>query len=138
MPTISFEINRKCFGVIRAPGVQITTISNRINNNDISFNTYSYNELQMRRKAEVLQYKNGNTIVVSNKKILYSDISNTKGGLKYSQATINQIISQRATNEDQCSTVIKSLSTNSGIRGDFKTLLYYNPSIPLIDLKRHL
>ena len=138
MPTISFEINRKCFGVIRAPGVQITTIENRITNDDISFNTYSYNELQMRRKAEVLQYKNGNTIVVSNKKILYSDISNTKGGLKYSQATINQIISQRATNEDQCPSVIKSLSTNSGIRGDFKTLLYYNPSIPLIDLKRHL
>ena len=57
MPTFTFQINNKCSGVIRAPGVRITTLDGRINTNDISFNTYSYNELSMRRKAEVLQYK---------------------------------------------------------------------------------
>jgi hypothetical protein len=128
MPTFSFQINNKCSGVIRAPGVQITTLVGRINNNDISFNTYSYDELSMRRKAEILQYKghdNVNTQI--NKKNSLSNLVKSKGS--YSQARLQQLISLRTS--DECKEVNKTPGTNSGIKGGI-FLLYYNPKIPYV------
>jgi hypothetical protein len=130
MPTFTFEINNKCFGVIRAPGVRITTLEGRINTNDISFNTYSYNELSMRRKAEILQYKgkdNVNTQV--SKKSDFSSLIKSRG--TYSQARIKQLISLRSSPEDECK-VVKTPGTNSGIRGGANFLLYYDPKVPYV------
>lgn len=130
MPTFTFQINNKCSGVIRAPGVRITTLDGRINTNDISFNTYSYNELSMRRKAEVLQYKgrdNVNTQI--SKKSDFSNLIQSKG--TYSQARIKQLISLRSSPEDECK-VVKTPGTNSGIRGGANFLLYYDPKVPYI------
>jgi hypothetical protein len=130
MPTFTFQINNKCSAVIRAPGVRITTLDGRINTNDISFNTYSYNELSMRRKAEVLQYKgrdNVNTQI--SKRSDFSNLIQSKG--TYSQARIKQLISLRSSPEDECK-VVKTPGTNSGIRGGANFLLYYDPKVPYI------
>lgn len=130
MPTFTFQINNKCSGIIRAPGVRVTTLEGRINTNDISFNTYSYNELSMRRKAELLQYKgrdNVNTQI--SKKSEWASLIQNRG--TYSQARLKQLISLRSSPEDECK-VVKTPGTNSGIRGGSNFLLYYDPKIPYI------
>ena len=74
MPTTTFFITDKCSGLIRTPGVPITTLDGRTTGTDISFNTTSYEEYKMRRKAEVLQYK---TIITNsqNKKMSFFLVS---------------------------------------------------------------
>jgi hypothetical protein len=128
MPLVTFQINNKCSGIIRSSGVQITTIDGRNQGINIDFNKYSYNELQMRRKAEVLQYKNTDSLLFTKaQKLAYQ--ANNKGS--YSQARIQKLIEARALNETDCP--IKSTpSTNSGIKGDNKSILYYNYNMPLL------
>jgi hypothetical protein len=130
MPTVSFQINSKCSGIIRVPGVQITTLDGRLTGNNVNFNTFSYDELQMRRKGEILQYKgkDGINTNINTKKQNYANIVNNRG--QYSQARLNQIILLRSTNEDECP-IIKTPSSNSGIRGDYKTMLYNDVKVPL-------
>ena len=71
MPTLTFRINDKCSGILRVPGVPITTIEGRLIGEQINFNNNTYEELQMRRKAEILQYKKIET-TLQNKKQLYA------------------------------------------------------------------
>ena len=47
MPTTTFFITDKCSGLIRTPGVPITTLDGRTTGTDISFNTTSYEEYKM-------------------------------------------------------------------------------------------
>ena len=127
MPVVTFQLNNnKCSGIIRSSGVKITTLEGRIQPLNIDFTQYSYNELQMRRKAEILQYKKSETTIYTKAQRL-SNIAQNKGS--YSQARIQQLIALRAINETECP--IKATSgTNSGIKGD-NTLLYNNFNIPL-------
>ena len=122
MPTTTFFITDKCSGLIRTPGVPITTLNGRITGTDISFNTISYDEYKMRRKAEVLQYKS--LIIQSqNKKMAFSNAVNTGG--TYSQAQLKKIA---AINETFCP-IIAYPATNSGINAEHKMKYYYNTNI---------
>ena len=130
MPVVTFLLdnNKKCSGIIRSSGVKITTLDGRIQPLTIDFEKYSYNELQMSRKAEVLQYKNTeSTLFTKAQNLAY--LANNKGS--YSQAKIQRLIALRATNEDTCP-IVATPASNSGIRADYKTLLYRNPSVPLL------
>lgn len=130
MPTITFQLNNKCSGIVRVPGVQIETIEGRLTGNNITFNEFSYYDMQMRRKAEILQHKNGSANTTFNtKKQNYSQVIKTLKN-SYSQAFINHRISKRTTNEDTCP-IISTPSSNSGIRGDYKSMLFNNINVPL-------
>ena len=130
MPTVTFRINNKCSGILRVPGVQIDTIDGRLTGNNINFNENSYYQMQMRRKAEILQYKNGLTNTTFNtKKQNYSQVIKTVTN-SYSQTFINYRIAKRTTNEDTCPIVVTP-SSNSGIRGDYKTMLFNDIKVPL-------
>ena len=122
MPTTTFFITDKCSGLIRTPGVPITTLNGRITGTDISFNTISYDEYKMRRKAEVLQYK---TIITNsqNKKMSFSSAVNNGGS--YSQAQLKKIANIQAIN---CP-IIKNPATNSGVNAEYKMKYYYNTNI---------
>jgi len=127
MPTTTFSITPTCSAIVRSSGVQITTLDGRLTGTDISFNTYSYEEYKMRRKAGVLQYKMLENKLPT-KKELYSNV--VKSGRGYSQARLKQIVALRATTEEDCP-IIKYPASNSGIKGSY-TQLYYNPTIPYI------
>jgi len=127
MPTTTFSITSKCSALVRSSGVPITTLEGRLTGTDISFNTYSYEEYKMRRKAGVLQYKMIESKLPT-KKELYANV--VKNGRGYSQARLKQLVSLRATTEEDCP-ILKYPATNSGIMGGY-TKLYYNPSIPYI------
>lgn len=122
MPTTTFFITDKCSGLIRTPGVPITTLDGRTTGTDISFNTTSYEEYKMRRKAEVLQYK---TIITNsqNKKMSFSSAVNNGGS--YSQAQLKKIANIQAIN---CP-IIKNPATNSGVNAEYKMKYYYNTNI---------
>lgn len=122
MPTTTFFITDKCSGLIRTPGVPITTLDGRTTGTDISFNTTSYEEYKMRRKAEVLQYK---TIITQsqNKKMSFSSAVNNGGS--YSQAQLKKIANIQAIN---CP-IVKNPATNSGVNAEYKMKYYYNTNI---------
>jgi len=128
MPVVTFVLdnNKKCSGIIR--GIKVDTIEGRVQGLNIDFNTYNYNDLQMRRKANILQYKNTDTLVFT-KSQRYAYQAQNKSS--YSQARIQQLIALRATNEEECP-IIKTPASNSGIRGDYKTLLFNNNNVPLL------
>ena len=125
MPTTTFSITPTCSAIVRSPGIPITTLDGRLTGNQISFNTYSYEEYKMRRKAGVLQYKQIENKLPT-KKELYANV--VKNGRGYSQARLKQLVSLRATTEEDYP-IIKYPSSNSGINNG-KTQLYYNPAIP--------
>lgn len=126
MPVVTSITGPNCVKIIR--GTQIYTIEGRVQGKTIDFNTYSYQDLQMRRKANILQYKkNDTTIFTKAQRLTY--LAQNKG--PYSQARIQQLISLRATNEDECP-IITTPASNSGIKGDYKTMLFNNLKVPLI------
>ena len=122
MPTTTFFITDKCSGLIRTPGVPITTLDGRTTGTDISFNTTTYEEYKMRRKAEVLQYK---TIITQsqNKKMSFSSAVNNGGS--YSQAQLKKIANVQAIN---CP-IVENAATNSGVNAEYKMKYYYNTNI---------
>lgn len=108
----------------RETGNQIVTpnISGRDQGMDISFNTYTYSDLSMRRKAEVLKYTNTS----SNQK--------TKKGSYAYASTHGSISSSRLkklkeSQNCESSDIPGYRSTFSGVRGG-KTLLFLNPNVP--------
>ena len=124
MPTTTFSITPTCSAIVRSPGIPITTLDGRLTGNQISFNTYSYEEYKMRRKAGVLQYKTiENKLPTKNE--LYSNV--VKNGRGYSQAQLKRIVALRATTEEDCP-ILKYPATNSGVNNG-QTQLYYNPAI---------
>ena len=114
---------------VRETGDDVVTpnIDGRESGRNIDFTVYSYNSLKMRRKAEVLQYNKKET-QSQNKNQLYSQLANsTKTKYKsMTNARIKQLIeSQNCEN----TSVIKTKSTNSGVKNG-KKLLFLNPSVP--------
>jgi hypothetical protein len=132
MPTLTFRINDKCSGILRVPGVPITTIEGRLIGEQINFNNNTYEELQMRRKAEILQYKKIET-TLQNKKQLYASVSKGVGSF-YSNAQIERLVKLQDLNNEieSCNIIRYTPASNSGIKGEYKMLYYYNRNIPLI------
>jgi hypothetical protein len=122
MPTLSFSITDKCSGVIRTPGVAITTLDGRLQGQQVTFDTISYEEYKMRRKAEALKFR---PVVQSNKtyKSGYSVIAQNGG--QYSQFNLRKIANATAVD---CP-IISYPATNSGVRAEYKMKYYYNPNI---------
>jgi hypothetical protein len=125
MPTTTFSITPTCSAIIRTPGVPITTLDGRLQGTEISFNTFSYEEYKMRRKAGVLQYKKLETKLPTKKELYANVVINGRG---YSQARLKQLVALRATAEEECP-VIKYPASNSGVNNG-TTQLYYNPAVP--------
>jgi len=122
MPTLSFFITDKCSGIIRTPGVPITTLDGRLRGKDISFNTTSYEEYKMRRKAETLQYNKIETTSQTKKKQFANIVNN---GKQYSQAQLKKIANTQAIN---CP-IVEYPATNSGVNAEYKMKYYYNTNI---------
>jgi len=85
----------------------------------LDYNEISYEEYKMRRKAEVLKYKNNTT---TNKKTQYSALAVSRRGQIANTASINE------TCENDVFTKVKK-ATVSGIKGD-QSLLFLNPNVP--------
>ena len=111
----------------------IPNIANRATGENISFDTYSYEELKMRRKAEVLKH-NKHNINTSNsnntKKSNYSRIA--KGGSSYKNLTNARLKSLKNAQTCNNDKIIETSSSNSGVYGG-KTILYVNNNIPYQD-----
>ena len=56
MPTTTIAIHPKCSELVVTSGIPITTLVGRSSGNNISFLNFTYNDLTMRRKAQVLKY----------------------------------------------------------------------------------
>jgi hypothetical protein len=89
MPTNTLTISETCSQVIRTPGVKITSLDGRTRGRQISFIKYTYSDYTMRRKAEVLKYRNKDDLNTNNK---YSYLS--KNGY-YSQMSLKNFINDK-------------------------------------------
>jgi hypothetical protein len=91
--------------------------------------TYGYNDLKMRRKAEVLKHKHNRDNSTS--KRAFSSIA--RGNTKYrhmSKARLEKLV-----DEDMCSTdllIFSNPASFAGIRGD-NTILYLDTNVPFYD-----
>ena len=102
-----------------------TAIRNVLDDNP----NYSYNDLKMRRKAEILKHKQNKSSFTSKK--AYSNI--VRGSSKYrhlSKAKLEKLV-----DDDLCSNdllVFQNSASFAGVRGD-NTLLYLDPNAPYYD-----
>jgi len=110
MPTNTIIITNKCSQVINTPGVQITSIEGRNKGAQINFMNYTYDDLKMRRKAEVLK-RNTKPPTIKGE---YSYVSRYN---YYSQAKIKEFINKKIidcpdrASSSSCSGVVGSTST---------------------------
>ena len=119
MPITTIIVNDKCAQVVNTPGVPITSIDGRLTGNQINFMNYTYNDLKMRRKAEVLKY------LPSNENTTKSKYSYTTKNNYYSQAKLKQFINRQTEDcPDRTST-----SSCSGVVGS-TTTYYLDPNVP--------
>ena len=100
-------------------------IEGRSSGNNISFLTYTYNDYAMRRKAEVLKYKQNK--LKTSSKTSFAKVAKQGG-------TFRRISNRRIENyieTDQCIDGTETLSkaTSAGVFGD-DTILYLDSSIP--------
>jgi len=99
----------------------ILETTGRTENPMLDYNETSYEEYKMRRKVEILKYKEHTTI---NKKTLFSSLASSRRG---------QISNVSATSETCENDVIRvKKASNSGVKGD-NTLLFFNPNVTYID-----
>jgi hypothetical protein len=128
MPTISFFITDKCSGIMRTAGVQNSTLEGRLNGKGVTFDTVSYEEYKMRRKAEVLNYGITESKIVS-KKQQYTQVVNN-GSRRFSQLQITLIANnQQAPISSVACPIISNPASNSGVKGEYKMKYYNNPQI---------
>lgn len=117
MPTTTIAIHPKCSELVVTSGIPITTLVGRSSGNNISFLNFTYNDLMMRRKAQVLKY---DKLAPVSQKQKYSNAI-TSG--YYSQAKLASLI-----NVSTCPNKISS-SSCSGVIGS--SMQYYlNPVVP--------
>lgn len=119
MPTNTLTISDTCSQVIRTPGVKITSLDGRSSGTKISFIKYTYEDYSMRRKAEVLKYRNKDEYNIKNK---YSYLS--KNGY-YSQMSLKQFIIDKTID---CNDKKVSCAC-SGIKGS-ATPYYLDSTVP--------
>jgi hypothetical protein len=123
MPVYTISITPKCSYVVRTTnGVPNTTTSGRLNGNQFDFSKLSYYDYSMRRKAEVLQYKN---IKTDTSKTNFSNVVNRSG--RYSQATLQRIINLRV--KEECP-ITKTSPSNSGVYDKNTNGYYLDTSVP--------
>ena len=115
MPVRALILSDKCSQIIRSPGVPITDIEGRTIGNNVSFMQFTYSDYTMRRKAEVLKYRKGDT--TSNK---YAYL--TKNSY-YSRSALKKFIDNKTTDCNPTSCAC------SGIKGS-DTLYYLDPTVP--------
>lgn len=119
------------------PVIPITTLLGRSQGSQVKILPglgISYEELKMRRKAEVLKYKSSETSHIGSftKKQNFSNLANNGGSYYYSKARINKLIK-----ESNCkigvnngSPIVKTPPTNSGIIDPTFEGYYLNPYVP--------
>jgi hypothetical protein len=118
MPTNTISITDKCAEVINTPGVQITSIEGRERGKQINFLNYTYDDLKMRRKAEVL--KRNTTPPTIKGEYAYASRYNY-----YSQAKIKEFLNKKIIDcPDRASS-----SSCSGVVGS-TTIYYLDRKIP--------
>lgn len=134
-PAFAGLINLRTLGTNQT--FPITSLSGRSQGSQVKISPgtgLSYDVLKMRRKAEVLQYKNveSNSGIVLTKKQLLSNVVNTGGSYHFSKAKITQLI-----NEQNCKVGLdkgipleKSRPSNSGISDNEFEGYYLNTYIP--------
>lgn len=116
----------------------------RTTNSCASNAAYSIKDLDMRRKAEVLQYKKNSSNI--SKKQQFSYLSNNPTGqkTKISVTPVQQALFQYGVytppplNTQLCSTntrTILSRPTSSNVPFESNVFLYYDPSVPLTNWK---
>jgi len=119
MPVTTIIVNDKCSQVVNTPGVPITSIDGRLKGNQINFLNYTYSDLKMRRKAEVLKY------IPSNENTTKSSYSYITKNNYYSQAKLKEFINRQTVDcPDKTST-----SSCSGVVGS-NTIYYLDRKIP--------
>lgn len=93
------------------------------------FNKYTYEELSMRRKTEVLRQQNTSNESSNggSKKLRYANVAKSKK-TQLQKSRILEIRKFIAENPNK--SIIKEASS-AGIRGGLNEVLYYDPSIPL-------
>ena len=120
MPTTTIQINPRCSRlIITTSGDKITTLEGRTNGSNINFLNFTYNDLKMKRKAQVLLYP---THIVSQSHS-YSAIVNKNG--YYSRAKLLAFIN---TKSQKCPNAISS-SSCSGVVGS-NSVYYNDPRVP--------
>jgi hypothetical protein len=119
------------------PIIPITTLVGRTQGSQVKIAPelgISYEELKMRRKAEVLEYKSTETshIGAFTKKQNFSNLANNGGSYYYSKARINKLIKESncKIGVDNGSPLVKTPPTNSGIVDPHFEGYYLNPYIP--------
>lgn len=103
---------------------QVPNTMGRTSGNNVDFNAYTYFDLSMRRKAEVLRKPNMTT---ESSKAKYSRIIQGQSLYRNMSQSRLKTLYENATCENQ--NVIIKKSTGAGIKNG-KDLLIYNPSIP--------
>ena len=120
MPTTTIPINNKCNQLVVTSGIQITTLDGRLTGNNVNFMNFTYNDLKMRRKAEVLKYIS-QTNTTQNKN--YSNLVNSSG--YYSRAKLVSFLKNKT---QECPGKISS-SSCIGVKGSLNNY-YYDPNVP--------
>lgn len=119
--------------------VPITTLEGRLTGANVSFNMddkSTYEEYKMRRKAEVLKYRQGTNatgVTVSNKKN-FNNIIKTGGPNSYSSAKLKKIADENNgvvpdTCSSQTSTFRMFPASNSGVQIRKSYAYYLDPSV---------
>jgi hypothetical protein len=123
MPVTTIQVAPFCYYAVRTTnGDPNTTTDGRLNGNRIDFTKINYYDYSMRRKAEVLKYKQTDT---NTTKKQFSNIVNNGG--TYSQATIQKIISLRV--KEDCPLKITP-SSNIGVNDNNNTAYYLDVNVP--------
>jgi hypothetical protein len=119
MPTTTIPITNKCSQLlITVKGPPVTTLVGRVTGNNITFNNFTYADLAMRRKAEVL--KNRVKDNTTNK----STLSYLSQNGYYSRAQLKKLIDGKTVD---CNAV--SSSPCSGVVGS-STTYYLDKNVP--------
>jgi hypothetical protein len=118
------------------PITPVTTIIGRLSGANIKFdpgNGTSYEELKMRRKAEVLKYRtseNSAGYTLNNKQSLSSIVRNG-GSYHFSKARLNSILQNNCkVGVDNGAPIVVSPPSNSGVNDTSIEGYYLNPYIP--------
>jgi hypothetical protein len=130
-------VDASCVNIINVPGANLlslrlmnqvsqpTTLQGRQRGTILNLNIFSYSDYQMRRKAEILQYKKNQTPL--SKKKQYSQISNSGGS--YSIQSLRKIVdSENCPNSD---TIVRP-PTNSGVYDYNYPGYYYDANVPYL------
>ena len=119
MPTSTVQISDKCSQLlIETSGDPIISVNDRNNGQQVSFMQFTYADYSMRRKAEILKYKN--QVKISDRSY-YSYISKND---YYSQASLKKSINDRTIDCNRPST-----ASASGVIGS-NAIYYLDKKVP--------